>query len=87
MTLPEFANGSFFFSLFALWVSIFSLYYRIRTDRKLREFKEAVALWNRENAHLFDKAKRGSFRDARGIFTWQEGDEPAEVSIRRIRGD
>lgn len=29
----------------------------------------------------------GSFKQARGIIPWQEGDEPAEVSIRRSRGD
>ena len=27
------------------------------------------------------------YSDARGVFGWQEGDEPAEDTIRRIRGD
>ena len=27
----------------------------------------------------------GSYKDARGVFGWQEGDEPAEDTIRRLR--
>lgn len=29
----------------------------------------------------------GSYKLARGVIPWQPGDEPAEVSIRRSRGD
>lgn len=28
----------------------------------------------------------GSYKQARGIIDWQPGDEPAEESVRRIRG-
>lgn len=34
-----------------------------------------------------DPAEPGSYKQARGVFDWQEGDEPAEDTIRRIRGD
>lgn len=32
------------------------------------------------------QAAIADYRRARGILPWTEGDEPAEVSIRRIRG-
>ena len=31
------------------------------------------------------EAAPGSYKIARGIFQWSQGDEPAEVSIRRLR--
>lgn len=46
----------------------------------------------RKQTALSDKVYRrqpsepGSYREARGILAWNEGDEPAEDSIRRSRG-
>lgn len=34
---------------------------------------------------ILPEIKPGSYKEARGILNWVEGDEPAEVSVRRIR--
>ena len=33
------------------------------------------------------EVKPGSYKIARGALPWQEGDEPAEVSLRRLRDE
>jgi hypothetical protein len=38
-----------------------------------------------ENIADISLAHAGNYQVARGIFDWQEGDEPAEITIRRLR--
>lgn len=37
------------------------------------------------NIRILEDVKPGSYRRARGAIPWKEGDEPAEVTIRRLR--
>lgn len=49
------------------------------------EFGRATAVRNITSIDPVIEIKSGSYRDTRGILPWTVGDEPAEVSIRRVR--
>ena len=44
-----------------------------------------IEVRNVKSVKLIEEAPPGSYRQARGAVPWHEGDEPAEVTIRRIR--
>ncbi|MBL8147053.1 MAG: hypothetical protein JNL34_11770 [Anaerolineae bacterium] len=57
------------------------------SGRVTRHPETGMALSVRDITHIarIETPPLLGYRRARGVFTWQPGDEPAEVSIRRIR--
>jgi hypothetical protein len=53
----------------------------------MNDFEQLKQLWAHFAQFSENDPPPGSYKVARGITGWQPGDEPAEVTIRRQRGD
>lgn len=65
-----------------VWGKVVAVTGMIRRDSKTGrpiEVRQVKSVDTRESSPPY------SFKQARGVFSWQEGDEPAEVLIRRVR--
>lgn len=60
-------------------VSITGLLYRDSETGRPVEFREVY------DVQVLKNTSSGSYKEARGVLPWETGDEPAEVSIRRLR--
>lgn len=51
-----------------------------------REYEALERIIAYFEARYVPPSEPGSYKETRGVLAWKEGDEPAEDSIRRIRG-